>query len=153
MLAALAATTSGCIGKVMDNRPSVALTGIRLHNWTDYPGTVRIKLFRESELVLDEKVSLSPLGEPDSVASFTPEWSVEPAKYRIQLTETNSDAALERRLPSKDYSWSGCSYVDVDLENGRGPHRKPGPDAEKWFEMHLQTVLSESFSTNYCPHT
>ncbi|AHZ22645.1 hypothetical protein C439_09415 [Haloferax mediterranei ATCC 33500] len=153
MLAVLAAGTSGCVGQVLETRPKVAMTGVRLHNWTEYPATVQLKLFRESQLVLDEEVSLGPLSSEDSssVASFTPDWSVEPAHYRLQLAEADSEASLDRRLPPEDYAWDGCSYIDADIENGRGPYRKPGPDAPKWFEMHLQTVIEDSFSTEYCP--
>ncbi|WP_198662132.1 hypothetical protein [Halorussus litoreus] len=151
VLVGLATTTGGCLGQVFDN-PSMALTGIRLHNWTNYQTTIHLQLFREDERVLEERVSLAPLQEPGSVASFTPGWSVEDARYRIRLEETDGGATLERRLPPDDFSWDGCAYADIDLENGWGPNRTVGPDAEKSFEMHLQEVTDpKDFSSDYCP--
>lgn len=145
-----AATTGGCVGQVLD-RPSVALTGVRLHNWTHYETDVRLELFREGDRVLDERLSLSPLRSPGSVASFDPGWSVEPAQYRIALAAPDGEATDERRLPADDFSWDGCAYVDADLENGWEPGQPVGPDAERWFETHLQEVSdADDFSSEHC---
>lgn len=152
VLGVLAATSSGCVGQVLDN-PSVALTGIRLHNWTNYQATIRLELFREDERVLEKRLSLAPLQEPGSVVSFTPGWSVEEARYRIRLEVLDGDATLERRLPPSDFGWDGCAYVDADLENGWEPGHTVGPDATKSFEMNLQEVADpEDFSSDYCPN-
>ncbi|MFC3960138.1 hypothetical protein [Halovivax cerinus] len=145
-----AASTGGCVGRVLD-RPSVAVTGVRVHNWTHDGSDIRLELFRDGESVLAENLSLAPLGEPGSVASFEPAWSVEPARYRIDLAAATGDATYERQFPADDFSWNGCAYIDADLESDWHPGQPVDPDADRWFESHLQAVTSpDDFSSEYC---
>jgi hypothetical protein len=102
-------------------------------------------------LVLDRQVSLAPLGDSGSVASFLAEWPVDPAQYRLRVTTADGSATLDRSVPRSDYRWDGCAFLDVDVDP---LHAGRTLDAEptRTVEAHLQEVTDgDDFSATGCP--